>query len=194
MVYWSHVLLTPDWYLSLLRYSFIFDPLGTTNKEISHSIINDEVQFPSDLNLQAKALISRMLTKNRNDRIKMLEILQDPWLFPDSIHKTPEHTKDILKTLDAPLAADLYLDTQLSPKQKVKRPDKYSKYYVYNYMVRNSMISKAQLNDEGLIKKMFEKQIVEYQPSYFGIVQDYVNRSRDDNVNILPIIKTLHKL
>jgi hypothetical protein len=42
--------------------------------------------FPEDVDIspQAKGLIQRMLEKDKKHRIKMYEILENQWLFPNS--------------------------------------------------------------------------------------------------------------
>ena len=56
----------------------------TTRKKLFHKIARGEYTFPSDtvvdVPLEAKELISRMLTVNMENRISVDEVLSDPWL------------------------------------------------------------------------------------------------------------------
>lgn len=58
-----------------------------TNFEIKQQIINNDVIFPDDItiNPDLKSLITKMLAKDRRQRIKIFEIMEDRWLFPKTI-------------------------------------------------------------------------------------------------------------
>jgi hypothetical protein len=60
--------------------------------------------------------------------------------------------------------------------------------------MKSSTVSKNQINDEKVIKMIFEYHDLEYNPTYLGIIQNYANRSFDHNINLKPVINSLKKL
>lgn len=79
-------------------------------------------------------------------------------------------------------------------KFKNKRPPKQSKYYAMNYMMKSSTISRSQINNEKVLKLIFEYNDLEYKSSYLGIIQNFSNRCFDENINLMPVINSLKKL
>lgn len=63
-------------------------PFDSKNiEEIKRAIIEKPVIFPEGTRVDERAihLIHRMLDKNRQTRIRMHEIMQNSWLFPDRL-------------------------------------------------------------------------------------------------------------
>lgn len=58
-------------------------PFKETNASVlAQKIVSQDVEFPSNISLQAKDLIMRMLTRQPRDRISVDEILEHPWVRP----------------------------------------------------------------------------------------------------------------
>ncbi len=81
------------WALGILAFQLLtgkvpFDSETNNLKAIRSDIISKPVQFPSSTNLPypegAISLVKRMLDKNRITRLKMHEVMQDEWLFPEN--------------------------------------------------------------------------------------------------------------
>ncbi len=76
------------WSLGILAYLLITGhvPFDSQSRvEIRKKIIEEPVIFSKDMPIDPRALtlVQRMLDKNKNSRIKMHEIMSNPWLFPE---------------------------------------------------------------------------------------------------------------
>ena len=58
---------------------------GSKRSEISDNVINKEISFDENLIFDqgCKDLILKMLLKDPKQRITMLSIMENPWLYPD---------------------------------------------------------------------------------------------------------------
>lgn len=61
-------------------------------------------------------------------------------------------------------------------------------------MMKNSTVSRRDAQNERVIRQIFEYNGLEFQSSYMGMVQNYVSRCFDANINLMPVINTLKKL
>ena len=122
-----------------------------------------------------------MLEKDAKKRIKMYELQENEWLYPS---KAENSSDDMFIDEDLKIEPDSEaLTRQLSPQNKAgstlnssKKPPKQSKYYLLNFMMKNSTVSRNMINNEKILKQIFEYNHLQYQSNYLGIVQNYVNR------------------
>lgn len=65
---------------------------GQKNSDIKRAILEEEPIFPDDVEIHPKAkdLITSMLEKDKQKRIKMLQILDNEWLFPKTKEDSDE--------------------------------------------------------------------------------------------------------
>jgi len=74
------------------------------------------------------------------------------------------------------------------------KPPKSSKYYLLNYMMKKTTVTKTQALNEKILKHIFEYNNLPFDQNYMGMVQSYVSRCHDHNINLMPVINTLKKL
>lgn len=78
------------WALGVTFYAFVFKKLpfsAESEAELFEKIQNWPVEFPDgqEIDTELKKLIERMLDKNPGTRIKIFEIIQNPWLNKNSL-------------------------------------------------------------------------------------------------------------
>eukprot|EP00347_Sterkiella_histriomuscorum_P015637 403356272 len=204
------------WAIGVMLYQLVIGKFpfnGENNYDIRQAIMKGDLVFPEEISIskELKQLIEKMLLKEKRKRIKMFEIMDNQWLFPKiqtDIEDSQTFSQSKLKDLVAPNNENLndaslvniisqenigQRSISISPESKIKK-QRQSKYYLLNYMMKNSTVSKTQALNEKFLKQIFEYNGLKYNQSYYGMVQTYVSRQFDQNINLMPVINTLKKL
>lgn len=89
------------WAIGLILYAIIYKKLpytATNIMEIFENIQNFELVFEPEVDHRLEILIRRLLDKNPETRIKLYELLQDPWVNSNCEGLSPGHYDRIVPT------------------------------------------------------------------------------------------------
>jgi [calcium/calmodulin-dependent protein kinase] kinase len=89
------------WALGLILYALIYKRLPYTAESISEifeNIQTFQLEFGDEVDLELESLLRRLLDKNPETRIKLFEVLQDPWLNRNCFPMSPGSYKPIVPT------------------------------------------------------------------------------------------------
>ena len=130
---------------------------GNNIDVLKYNIRNMKISWPSDIDREAKDLISKILKYNPNDRLTVEEILRHPFIenyFPDVINELIIPNNDLkYKTFVVSVDDPKYWD----PIKKEKPNSSRNKNSNLNYKKCNTTIDNYR-NDKDLLKNKYNKK------------------------------------